>query len=489
MWQGAVFLPYHGWDDFPLFSAGKSRHRTQGLVHWKISPPFPTELFIAWELRSPYHHHPSFRRHLLFRRFIATYTLFSISLCSWLLASLSVARFVVLHRPCFLFSSSTYFLPFKSLQIFRALRRDFDDESSPSITSGSRLHTLNSRLQTSASAIMKVFSSNCTFDYSWNEVSTANWRKYCPWNDKSTHVVGVDTLSRSVDSGTGIVCFPAFLPRNYYFCQWGTLLTNFVIEIQLRTERLITCNQSVPQWILSLFGGSPTSYVHETSYVDPISKKVTMCSTNLTWSNVLSVRETVSYSPSPSNPNSTDFNQEAKITALCGGWQKIKNKVEEASVERFSQNATRGREGFEAVLEMSRRVFGEQREHEKKQIQSWTVYVDRTRSCEIRYLFSLCIHILSVLHRLASVPSYVFYSDLISFLWVWFSFSVLVVVANVYTIIMPPNMRPISPLPLTSKKLFRYPWAVLSDLVFVPILGLLYKKGQNSASVRLNHQY
>ena len=45
----------------------------------------------------------------------------------------------------------------------------------------------------------------------------------------------------------------------------------------------------------------------------------------------------------------------------------------------------------------------------------------------------------------------------------WLSFSALVVVANVYTIIMPPNMRPISPLPLTSKKLFRYPWAVLSD--------------------------
>lgn len=57
---------------------------------------------------------------------------------------------------------------------------------------------------------MKVFSSNCTFDYSWNEVSTANWRKYCPWNDKSTHVVGVDTLSRSVDPSTGIVSRPGF---------------------------------------------------------------------------------------------------------------------------------------------------------------------------------------------------------------------------------------------------------------------------------------
>lgn len=52
---------------------------------------------------------------------------------------------------------------------------------------------------------MKVFSSTSSFDYSWEEVSTANWRKYCPWNEKSTHVVGVDTLSRNVDAATGIV--------------------------------------------------------------------------------------------------------------------------------------------------------------------------------------------------------------------------------------------------------------------------------------------
>lgn len=96
-----------------------------------------------------------------------------------------------------------------------------------------------------------------------------------------------------------------------------------------------------------------------------------MCSTNLTWSNVLNVQETVVYRPSPSNLQSaTEFSQEAKITALCGGWQKIKNKVEEASVERFSQNASRGREGFESVLEMSRRVFGEQRENERKSLES-----------------------------------------------------------------------------------------------------------------------
>ena len=95
-----------------------------------------------------------------------------------------------------------------------------------------------------------------------------------------------------------------------------------------------------------------------------------MCSMNLTWSNVLSVRETVTYQPSKVDPvNKTDFSQDAKITALCGGWQKVKAKIEDASVERFRENAKRGREGFEAVLEMSRRVFGEQREAELRGLQ------------------------------------------------------------------------------------------------------------------------
>jgi hypothetical protein len=95
-----------------------------------------------------------------------------------------------------------------------------------------------------------------------------------------------------------------------------------------------------------------------------------MCSTNLTWSNVLNVRENVVYEPSRSMPDSkTDFRQDAQITALCTGWQKIKNKIEESSVERFRQNAEKGREGFEAVLEMSRRVFGEQREVNNRQVE------------------------------------------------------------------------------------------------------------------------
>jgi hypothetical protein len=179
---------------------------------------------------------------------------------------------------------------------------------------------------------MRFFSAQHEFAYSWEEVSTNNWRKYCPWNDKAEHVLAVDTVSRSLDPDTHI----------------------------LRTERLITCKQSAPAWVKRFLGTDDTSYVYEVSYVDPKAKRVTMCSQNMTWSELLSVQEKVQYTPNGNG--STKFDQSAKIIALCGGWQKIKNTIEEFSVERFKQNAAKGREGFERVLAVSRQVFAEQRE-------------------------------------------------------------------------------------------------------------------------------
>jgi hypothetical protein len=52
---------------------------------------------------------------------------------------------------------------------------------------------------------MKYFQQSVDFDYSWEEVSTSNWQKYGPWNEKTPHVIAVDTLSRTVDPSTGIV--------------------------------------------------------------------------------------------------------------------------------------------------------------------------------------------------------------------------------------------------------------------------------------------
>ncbi|KAI8633568.1 MSF1 protein [Xylariaceae sp. FL1651] len=182
---------------------------------------------------------------------------------------------------------------------------------------------------------MKVFSNACTFNYSWEEVSAANWQKYCPWNDKSTHVIAVDTISRNVDSKTGI----------------------------LKTERLITCKQSAPEWLKAVIGCMDTSQVLETSYVNPAEKTVTMVSQNISWANLVSVQETVVYRPL--SATQTQFQQDARITAMCGGWQRIKNSIEDSLVTRFKENATKGKEGFECVLAMSRRVFAEEREKER----------------------------------------------------------------------------------------------------------------------------
>lgn len=184
---------------------------------------------------------------------------------------------------------------------------------------------------------MKVFSNTVTFNYSWDEVSSANWRKYGPWNNKSEHVIAVDTISREVDPDTGI----------------------------LRTERLITCKQSAPEWFKTIIGNCMEEHqVYEASYVDPVNKTVTMVSQNLTWSNLVNVQEEVIYRPL--GDHQTQFIQTANITALCGGWQRIKNSIEDTLVHRFKENAVKGREGFERVLEMSRKVFAEEKERQRQ---------------------------------------------------------------------------------------------------------------------------
>jgi hypothetical protein len=109
--------------------------------------------------------------------------------------------------------------------------------------------------------------------------------------------------------------------------------------------------------------------VYETSYVDPVARKLTLCSMNMTMSDLLNVRETCTYQPVASAPEKTTLTQRAEITALCGGWQKIKNSIEQFTVERFQQNAAKGKEGFEMVLERARQVFQEQREILKLQQQ------------------------------------------------------------------------------------------------------------------------
>ncbi|ODV89772.1 hypothetical protein CANCADRAFT_32923 [Tortispora caseinolytica NRRL Y-17796] len=170
---------------------------------------------------------------------------------------------------------------------------------------------------------MKIFSSQYVFSYPWDTVTIANWQKYP--NERCPHVQSVDVLRREVKDGV------------------------------LRTERLISVKQNVPGWLITLIGGSNLSYVREVSEVDIANKSLTLRSTNLTFNSLLSVYETVKYTPAievgedDKIKEATLFEQEAQISANAA-FLRLKNKIEDWSVERFTQNAVSGKAGFESVL-------------------------------------------------------------------------------------------------------------------------------------------
>lgn len=169
---------------------------------------------------------------------------------------------------------------------------------------------------------MKIFENSCVFEYPWAQVSAAHWRKYP--NEKADHVVAVDTLRKDFDSESGI----------------------------LKIERLITCRQAAPRWIIKLVGGTEDSYVREVSEVNLKNRTLTLSSTNLTFSNIMSVQETVQYLPQPGEPDTrTLFRQDAKITAYGALSRFANNAMENFTIDRFKQNALRGRAGFETVLD------------------------------------------------------------------------------------------------------------------------------------------
>ncbi|KAI9499228.1 PRELI-like family-domain-containing protein [Zychaea mexicana] len=167
---------------------------------------------------------------------------------------------------------------------------------------------------------MKLFETVHDYNYEWSLVSAANWRKYP--NENATHVKCVDILNQHIDPDTGV----------------------------LTTERLFTVKQNVPTLILKILGSDTTHYVREVSTIDPRTKTLTMCSVNLTMSNLLTVEETIRYQEHPEDPLKTKFTQQAAISAgsLVSRWG---NLLEDFTLKRFQQNAATGREGFSKVLE------------------------------------------------------------------------------------------------------------------------------------------
>ncbi|KAJ1914909.1 Phospholipid metabolism protein [Tieghemiomyces parasiticus] len=165
---------------------------------------------------------------------------------------------------------------------------------------------------------MKLFEAFHEYSQNWATVTAAHWQKYP--NDKTPHVLHVETLNRTIDPETGI----------------------------LRTERLIACKQACPAIVAKILGSSETSYVLEYSEVDPKQQVLKAVTTNLTYHNVVAVNEEICYTAHPTQPRSaTAFKQSAQITAFS--W--IASTVEDFCVNRFRENAQIGKRALEQVVE------------------------------------------------------------------------------------------------------------------------------------------
>jgi len=167
---------------------------------------------------------------------------------------------------------------------------------------------------------MKFFQADFEYFHPWDNVTTAIWKKYP--NEKTNHVLSVDTLTETVDPETGI----------------------------LTVERLLTCRQSVPYLFKQIVKGSDVSYVHEISVIDPKNKIFDANSINLSFSNYLCIEESVNYKVDPLSPSKTLFHQQAQISAP-GLVSQLAGYLEDASISRFKNNSAVGREALSSVLE------------------------------------------------------------------------------------------------------------------------------------------
>jgi len=167
--------------------------------------------------------------------------------------------------------------------------------------------------------MVKLFSTEHTFNHPFERVTSAFWRKYP--NEAASHVKAIDITDRRIDES-------------------GRLITN----------RIMSCESALPSWIRA--AGLPSQcYVAECSVVDPSSKQMVVKSCNLSGAAIMTVEETCTYTQCPIRPMAaTHYKQEAKITAFL---PFISSKFENYS---FSSLQTKSKEGMAVVEKLCQKI-------------------------------------------------------------------------------------------------------------------------------------
>ncbi|XP_054879326.1 PRELI domain containing protein 3B [Poeciliopsis prolifica] len=164
---------------------------------------------------------------------------------------------------------------------------------------------------------MKIWTSEHIFNHPWEMVTKAAMQKYP--NPMNPNVFGVDVLDRNID-------------------QQG----------RLRSKRLLSTEWGLPSIVKSLIGNVRTcTYIQESSIVDPKEKMFELQSSNITFTNMVSVDEKLTYKPHPEDPEKTILTQEA-IISVKG--VSLSSYLEGVMANTISTNAGKGREAMEWVI-------------------------------------------------------------------------------------------------------------------------------------------
>lgn len=164
---------------------------------------------------------------------------------------------------------------------------------------------------------MKKYEGTYTFNYTWQQIATAFWRRYP--NKHSRHVLSEDIIDRKIDSQSG----------------------------QLVTRRLFVKTNSCPKWIERLM---KTKNVHilEESIIDPIQQTLTTSTKNLGMTNLMSVEEVCVYKPHPQNNIWTIVERKTNFDSKLTGLKRL--AILKLSFERYKYNIRRTDSGFQQVI-------------------------------------------------------------------------------------------------------------------------------------------
>nr|CAI5859721.1 unnamed protein product [Callosobruchus analis] len=160
----------------------------------------------------------------------------------------------------------------------------------------------------------KFFSETTVFNYTWDQVAQAFWRRYP--NPNSKHVLSEDTIERGVESG------------------------------KLLSKRLLSKTNSIPKWA-ERFMHTRHVYIIEESIVDPTNKVLVTYTRNLGYAKVMSVTEKVVYVESAEHPGKTVAMRSAWIDSQVRGFSRA---ICAFGYERFKKNCHKMAGGFNYVL-------------------------------------------------------------------------------------------------------------------------------------------